>query len=188
MFVQLGQYYYQQACFCIKGRNLSKAVDYLKSAAALQPQDADIYNLWGLCVYKIGEFEYAKTIWQQSIDIKIEDNEAIQYLKELETSTCKQYENNYKEAVEKAQNRQYKKAIQKLLLLQKEYSENICCMNLLGLCYYATGKRNKAVQMWGRVLAIDESNAQACSYIQAVSTEPQQSLFSFKSIFRHMKR
>ncbi|ABR46518.1 Tetratricopeptide TPR_2 repeat protein [Alkaliphilus metalliredigens QYMF] len=166
MLQDLANYYFHQGLRLAKENHITKALEQLKKATALQGENWQALNLQGLCFYELGDFSKAKGAWKRSLTCKNQENIASHYLGEMEQGDFEDLCKEYNQALMLAKLKKYKKAIK--ILNSKEFAsiKITSFQNLLGLCYLAQGKKVKALHVWHQALKIDIDNPYTLRYIQ----------------------
>jgi tetratricopeptide (TPR) repeat protein len=165
MLEELGRFYFQQGLRYVKDKRITLAVTVLEKAAVLRESDWKIRNVLGLCYYRLGDFSKSKEVWEQSLFQSPEENPAARYLEDLQREDFFTLSQKYNKALELARSGKYKQAEQ--LLRQKELLcfSFVSFTNLLGLCLYGRGKKQKALRVWLRALSLDRENPFTLKYL-----------------------
>lgn len=164
--------YYNKGIICFKKWDLTTAKELFQKAILFNPNTSHYYNICGLCLYQLGEFNQARQLWEQSIRLTTgPDNLAFRYLKQLENSgfqnICHQYNKAYSYALDK----KFKKVIDVITSNNLQAYNITKINNLYGLCHYAEGNKNKAIQIWQSVLKIDAKNPKALQYLSQIDID-----------------
>lgn len=169
--------YYKKGLAQFKNRDITNAQKLFQKAILFNPNESLYYNIKGLCLYKLGEFNKAKELWEKSVTIKRdEDNLAFRYLKTLEEKDFQNTCQKYNEAYYYALNKDFKKAMN---LIEKNNLQDyhiVKINNFYGLCQYAKGNKHKAIGIWQGVLDIDINNPQSLQYLSKIDMSVKSSM------------
>lgn len=161
--------YYNKGLILFRKNDLTGALEALRKSIEFSMDNWKCYNLMGLCLYKIGKFTECKNVWKRSIEIYSQkDNPAVNYLNSMEEVSFKDICEKYNKAYNLSLNKDYKGALNTLSRTDVEKYPIVVIKNFCGLCSYAVGNKNKAIQEWKEVLKIDTSNKQALLYLSEV--------------------
>lgn len=166
MLSDLSLYYYNQGLHFFSNNRVTLAKNSLEKAVAMSKEDWKRKNVLGLCYYRLGDFSAAKEIWAASLCCSPGENPASFYLKSLKEEGFLLLCQKYNEALLSARDGEHKKA--ERLLRDKKVScfSFVSFINLLGLCLYAQGKKNKALRVWAQALTIDQEHPLTLKYLQ----------------------
>lgn len=168
--------YYNKGLILFRENNLTDALEVLRKAVEFNIYNWKCYNLMGLCLYKIGKFKECKNVWKKSIEIYDQvDNPAVSYLNSMEEVAFKNMCERYNKAYNLSLNQNYKEALNTLSYVDIEKYPVVIIKNFGGLCSYAAGNKNKAIEVWKEVLRIDTSNKQALLYLAEVCEAKKES-------------
>lgn len=182
----LSRFHYNKGLQLANADQLSEAVQELIKAVSYDSNNVDVWNMAGLCYYRLGKYKTAEHCWTQSIDKCREENPADDYLTDLRNtiletapyfsqvaSLCKQ-----------------KKHGQAAGIVSKEicgrFGPSVELQNYLGVLRVLDGKINAAAKCWTTALSIDKANTVARLYLK--ETENNLNYKLFKLIEKLRKR
>jgi Flp pilus assembly protein TadD len=165
MLQELASLYYNQGIILAGDNRMTTAIDRLENAVVLDPTNWKAWNVLGLCLYQLGEFDKAKKAWEKSIDNHREDNPALEYLDKLKSPEFNSICQCYNRALEAAKQEDYRGAVKIMLGNKKGIPSFVFYLNLLGLCLYGSGRRARARMMWKKALELDKDHPDAQNYI-----------------------
>lgn len=165
IFEVLSNTHYNKGIQLLKDNDLTNALEEFKKSVQYNENNWTAYNVMGLCLLKIGNFNEAKRYWGTSIKILPEDNVAIDYMEELETDMYKKIIENHISAIHMANNGDYYKAIN-LLSHNIELGYNsVATQNIYGICNYAVLNKNEAIKAFSIALDMDIKNYDTLRYL-----------------------
>lgn len=157
---------YDKAC----ARDLSGAIESLKTSLRYNKKNIMTRNLLGLIYYEMGEVVEAISHFVMSVNYKDNNNIAIKYLKELKKDPARlefvdRIAKKYNMALGYAQTGDYDLAIMQLKGVLGENPHFVKAYLLLALLYLKVENYEKAGTTLRRVLKIDKANPQAIRYL-----------------------
>ena len=161
---------YNKALEYCKNDSITDAVAKLSESLLLDKTNLKARNLLGLCYYRIGDIISAISQWKISVSIKMTDNIAVDYLKEVENSklTNKMIEavKLYNEALGYANDGNNSDmaimCLKKAVYLNKDFTAALC---LLSLCYIDRGNTSDAQSLLQKAYKIDKSDVRVIEYL-----------------------
>ena len=164
-------YHYNLALDKAKMRDITGAIESLRTSLRYNKKNIEARNLLGLLYYETGEMVDALNHWVMSINYQAKDNAAAHYLKDLKAdnkqlgeadSIAKMFNN----AVDYAQSHSFDLAIIQLRRCISVNKHFIKAYLLLGLIEYEQGRIGKAKKTISKVLTIDRYNPMAMRYLR----------------------
>ncbi|SEG24666.1 hypothetical protein SAMN04487934_11215 [Eubacterium ruminantium] len=164
-------YHYNLALDKARMRDLSGAIDSLKTSLRYDKRNIQARSLLGLIYYEIGEIVEALNHWVMSVNYQPKDNISASYLKELKEDR-KALENAndvarmFNLALDYARDRSFDLAViqlRKCISLNKHFIKGYL---LLGLIENEQGRMGRAKKTISRVLAIDKNNPLAIHFLR----------------------
>lgn len=165
--------YYNKGLKAAKTGDITLATECLNASLKINKKHMQARNLLGLCYYSSGRIGDALKQWVISTNYEENDNLAKDYLDSFQNGIS--YLEAYSEGL-----RNYNEALHFMV----QYSEDLAAirlkraieiipnfveaLNLLALFYIKTGEKTRAASLVERVLAIDNGNAAARRYYQAI--------------------
>lgn len=184
IFEKIEVKYYNQGLELAKSASLTKAVEVLEKAVNFNPFFVEAWNVLGLCFYQLGEFSFAKSVWQKSAEIlKAEENIAAFYLEELKEKEFCEFCTQYNKALFLAQKGEFKEAATILSSFNMNFSQTIASKNALALCKFGENKKVEALQIWKSVLKMDRENPMVLQYLK----EDWGNIVEEKTLFQRIK-
>lgn len=163
-------YYYNMAYDKASARDLSGAIDALKTSLRYNKRNVDSRNLLGLIYYEMGEIVNALSEWVMSVNYQGEDNIATRYLKELRSDPTRldainQIARKYNMALGYAESQDYDLAILQLKSVLSDNPHFVKGYLFLSLIYIEIANYEKARKALKRALKIDKANPLAIRYL-----------------------
>ena len=166
MLEELSNIYMEEGLKSLYKRKLTTAKADFQKAVYINDNNWQAKNLQGLCLYTIGEFDGALSLWEKSIKINSEDdNRAHFYIGSMKEKEFKLLCEVYNEALKEVKEGSLKKTEKLLRNGDFDNCKIIPFMNFKGLCMLGVGKRSEAITIWKKVLLIDKENEEAHNYI-----------------------
>lgn len=157
--------YYNKGLKLAEQNYISSAVKELKRAVCINQEDITVWNLLGLCYYRLGEYESSAYCWSESIKHRTEGNKAHEYL-EAVSNIIKTFTPAITAVQGYAENKEYKKAI---FYFENEvigyFNPAAALFNYGGTLRYIIGDRSSAFSYFRKTLEIDRSNIYAARVI-----------------------
>lgn len=148
---------------------LSEAVEHLTKATAYEKRCAVLWNLLGLCHYRLGNFGKAEYSWMQSLELQSEANLAQWYLVDLRMSLSEAVP-FFATVSALGKQKKYRKAA---AIFEKEivtrFVGSVEILNYYGVLKAIEGDKRKAIAVWKQVLKIDTSNVKAYRYLSELA-------------------
>lgn len=149
-----------------KARDLSGAVESLRTSLRYNKMNINSRNLLGLVYYEMGEVVPALSHWVMSVNYQPNHNPAVRYLKELrdepkELEQINESAREFNQALEHAKQHSFDLAViplKKAISLNRRFVKGHL---LMALIYNEEGRKNLAKKHLSRVLAIDRGNITA---------------------------
>ena len=172
--VKSSNQYYNLGLAKAQVRDLTGAIDALKTSLKINKSNIKARNLLGLCYFEMGEVALAIKEWVISLNLKPDKNVATVYLKKVKFNPNKleqlnQAAKKYNFSLEKLREGGDDVA---LIQLKKVISMNprfVKAFLLLGLLYMKKGEYDKAAKTIRKVLQIDRNNTLALRYMDEIS-------------------
>ncbi len=172
--VRTSNSYYNMALAKAQVRDLTGAVNALKTSLHVYKKNIKARNLLGLVYFEMGEVAMAISEWVISINLKPEKNVAEAYLRKVKSNPNKL--ENLNQAAKKY-NFSLRKAKEDgddvaLIQLKKVVAMNpkfIKALLLLALVYMKNGEEEKAIKQLNKVLKIDRNNTLALRYADEIN-------------------
>ncbi|MBO5618024.1 MAG: hypothetical protein J5901_06730, partial [Pseudobutyrivibrio sp.] len=167
--------FYNQGLEKAKVKDLSGAIESLKSSLQYYKYNTRARNLLGLCYYQIGEIVLALNEWVISKNLQEDNPDADRYLAEIENapgflnktnSTIKKYN----QAVEYCKSGSRDLAIIQLKKVISQNSNFVKAHQLLALLYIEESKFADARKLLNQAAKIDGNNTTTIRYIHEVKT------------------
>lgn len=163
-------YYYNIGYDRAVARDLSGAVESLRTSLRYNKKNVMTRNLLGLIYYEMGEVVMALSHWVMSVNYQVSNNLASKYLKELrqdptELDNVDQIARKYNMALGYARSGDYDLAILQLKSILAANSHFVKGYLMLALMYINAGNYEKARVTLRRVLKIDKANPMAIHYL-----------------------
>lgn len=157
-----------------KVRDLTGAIESLKTSLQLNRNNIKARNLLGLVYYEVGEIGMAIAEWTISYELKKDRNVAEVYLKKVRSNANKLEETNqsikkYNFALEKAKQGGDDVAIIQLKRVVAATPNFIKASLLLAFLYIKKGEDDKATKLLLKILKIDRNNTQALRYLDEIN-------------------
>lgn len=180
MTKNLSRFYYNLALQLAREDQLGPAVQNLAKAVSYDSDNIEVWNLAGLCYYRLGKYKTAEYCWTQSVNHHQEENPAGEYLADLK-SNLEETGPYFSQVTSLCLHEKYRQAA---CILSKE----ICCrfdlstglLNFLGVLHILDGKTNAAVKCWTTVLSLDKSNTGAKLYLEDMENRLSYKLLKWK--------
>ncbi|MCI6164500.1 MAG: tetratricopeptide repeat protein [Lachnospira sp.] len=170
--------YYNKGLAKAQVRDLTGAVESLKTSIMINKYNIEARNLLGLVYLEMGEVVNALSEWVISKNLFPEDNVAGDYIKriqsnqnrfELVTNTIKKYNLSLKYAKEG----NIDMAVIQLKKVVTQNPQLIKAYQLLALLYIKEGDNSRAKKLLNHVLKIDRNNIIAIRYLNEISKAAQ---------------
>lgn len=163
-------YYYNIAYDKSVARDLSGAIDALKTSLRYNKRNVDSRNLLGLIYYEMGEIVSALSEWVISVNCRSEGNLAVRYLKELKgdptrLDTVNQIAKKFNMALGYANTGDFDLSILQLKSVLSDNPHFVKGYLFLALVYIEIGNYEKARKALKRALKIDKANPLAIRYL-----------------------
>jgi len=172
MLENISDSYYNKGLIHFQNNDLTTAKGLFQKAINFNPKVSHYYNIQGLCLYQLGEFNKTKIVWEQSMSLENkEHNSAYKYLKMLDEEGFQNLSKQYNKAYDYALNQDFKKAIDLIKNNHLQDYNMAKINNFCGLCYYGKGNRTKAFKVWQGVLKNDTTNPQALQYLSQIDIQ-----------------
>lgn len=170
---ELSSYYYSLGLDLAKGSNMTEGIEALKKAVGLKPSTWNAWNVLGLCLYRLGDFQSAKDAWEKSISIYDAEGEnpAAHYIEAIMEDSFINLCNKYNSSLSLAKKGNFKEAARILESKDFHNCQIVKFVNLWGLCKFAQGRRKEAVRIWSASLQIDVGNEDTIRYITEAGKE-----------------
>ena len=174
--VIISNVYYNLGLSRAKVRDLSGAVESLKTSIFINKRNIDARNLLGLVYCEMGEAIEALSQWVISKNIQPEDNIASSYIIEMQpnqnrfemiTGTIKKYNLSLRYAKEG----NYDMAVIQLKKVVTQNPQLVKAQQLLALLYMKDKEYTRARKHLNAVLKIDKNNTLAQLYLQNITEE-----------------
>lgn len=164
-------YHYNLALDKAKMRDITGAIDSLKTSLRYNKKNIEARNLLGLLYYETGEIVDALNHWVMSINYQSRDNAAAHYLKDLKADNKQLGEADsitkmFNTAVDYAESHSFDLATIQLRRCISVNKHFIKAYLLLGLIEYEQGRVGKAKKTISKVLTIDRYNPLAMRYLR----------------------
>ncbi|SFH79578.1 Tetratricopeptide repeat-containing protein [Pseudobutyrivibrio sp. OR37] len=165
--------FYNQGLEKAKVRDLSGAIEALKSSLQYYKYNTRARNLLGLCYYQTGEMVRALNEWVISKNLQEDNPDADRYLAEIEStpgllpkvnSTIKKYN----QAIEYCKSGSRDLAIIQLKKVISQNANFVKAHQLLALLYLEEGKFADARKLLNQAAKIDSNNTTTIKYIHEV--------------------
>lgn len=186
MFEEISNMYMREGLRYLNNGKLTSAEQLFKKASYSNKNNWKVKNLQGLCFYTLGDFNRALNLWKYSIQINSEDtNSAYFYINSMKDNDFIFLCESYNESLKYAKAGFFKKAEK---LLRHDVFEDcniVSILNFKGLCLLEIGEINHAVDIWKKVLIIDNENEIAKKYlINSIDRKENRILNILKKIFK----
>lgn len=151
----------------------SKMEDHEISAALellithINEEDGQWLELVGECYFRLGDFKQALAWWGQAREIKAANQAVLKRLAQMKRPSFQFWMKRFDEAIGQMERKNYAVAMKMLQELKVEQDGFVRLYQLLGLCYLATGDRNRAQQSWRKGLEMDHNNEHLQGYLAA---------------------
>lgn len=170
--------YYNDGLKKAKVRDLTGAIISLKESLKLYKQNTAARNLLGLIYYEMGETVDALSEWVISKHFQPEDNNADEYMNEVQNSPTKldsmnQAIKKYNSALISAKQGNDDLAIIQLKKVTGLNPHFIRAWQLLALLYMKSNEKEKARKCLNRVSKIDATNTTTLRYLQELGESAQ---------------
>ena len=164
-------YHYNIALDKARMRDITGAIESLKTALRYNKKNIEARNLLGLLYYETGEMVDALDHWVMSINYQARDNVAAHYLKDLKADNKQLGEADsiakmFNTAVDYAESHSFDLATIQLRRCISVNKHFIKAYLLLGLIEYEQGRIGKAKKTISKVLTIDRYNPMAMRYLR----------------------
>jgi len=157
--------FYNKAIELMNNNNLSDAQDMLSKCLALCDEDVEVLNLSGMCAYFTCDFEMANIYWTKSLAINIENNKAVEYLKNIHSDNFNDFLLAYNIVIDKASKGEYLDASLKLEALIKTNPPLVEPHIIIGLCYLGLNNKSKAMEAFSSAHSLDKGNKKNINYL-----------------------
>ncbi|MCD8083791.1 MAG: tetratricopeptide repeat protein, partial [Clostridiales bacterium] len=162
--------YYNLGLRKAKQRDLTGAVDALKTSLRFDKCQIDARNLLGLIYHEIGEVGAALAQWVISLSFLEQDNLAEEYIQRIYAAggyleMADQAAKKYNQALSYARNDNEDLAILMLMRMLEEFPQYVKAQELLALLYIHNENYTKAGRCLVQVLRIDHYNPTALRYM-----------------------
>ena len=164
-------YHYNIALDKAKIRDISGAIESLRTSLRYDKQNLEARNLLGLMYYETGEMVNALNHWVMSINIDPRNNIAVRFLKSVRDDNKQLGEADniakmFNTALEYAEGHSFDLAVIQLRRCISVNKHFVKAYLLLGLIEYEQGRIGKAKKTISRVLTIDRYNPTAMRYLR----------------------
>ncbi|RCW47714.1 MULTISPECIES: tol-pal system YbgF family protein [unclassified Halanaerobium] len=156
--------HYQRTMNLMMDNNITEAISELKLSLKFNPRHTASLNMLGFCYYLKCRFDRAEEIWEKSLSIKQNYNEAEEYLNLLKNEKFSKMRKKYKEMLFSDDNKTGRK-IKFLKKVIKEYGDLIEPYIILGLTYMQKKRFKKALQYFNQAYEKDKGSANIQKYI-----------------------
>ena len=164
-------YHYNIALDKAKIRDISGAIESLRTSLRYDKKNIEARNLLGLMYYETGEMVNALNHWVMSINIDPRNNIAVRFLKSVRDDNKQLGEADniakmFNTALEYAEGHSFDLAVIQLRRCISVNKHFVKAYLLLGLIEYEQGRIGKAKKTISRVLTIDRYNPTAMRYLR----------------------
>lgn len=171
--IKLSNAYYNQGLERVKIRDLSGAIVLLKNSLKLDKRNTEARNLLGLTYFETGEIVKALSEWVISKHFKSDNNQAEEYLEEIQSNPTKleSYNNiikRYNQALLSAKQDNDDISIIQLKKIISANPNYIAAIQLLALQYIKNKDYNKAKKILNRAKKIDITNPRTLRYLYEI--------------------
>ncbi|WP_349406407.1 tetratricopeptide repeat protein [Clostridium perfringens] len=149
---------YNNALDLILNKKLKEGEKLLEKIHSSGNVNIDILNLLGIIKYMYCDFYGAKKYWNESLKISYEDNNAYEFIEDIESDDFKLISEKYKDSISLIEDKNYLQAIENLEEVNKRRSELIEVKILLALLYMTIDEKKKAFKNIESALSYDISN------------------------------
>lgn len=149
---------YNNALDLILNKKLKEGQKLLEKIHSSGNVNIDILNLLGIIKYMYCDFYRAKKYWNESLKISFEDNNASEFIGDIESDDFKLISEKYKDSINLIEDKNYLQAIENLEEINKRRSELIEVKTLLALLYMTIDEKKKAFKNIESALSYDTSN------------------------------
>ena len=167
--------YYNKGLALAKRNNLSGAITALSRSLSYNKLNSQARSLYGLLFYGTGQIGEALKQWVIGVNID-KTSVCSRYLDMLQSEVTAMEKMNdavkmYNQSLKLCQNASEDLAIIQLKRAVETSPNFIEALNLMALCYLSQNNEQKAAALVKKVLAIDEGNQTALSYLRELSVE-----------------
>ncbi len=171
--------YYNKGLEQARIRDLSGAIESLKTSVLLDKTNVPARNLLGLCFYEVGEVVEALSCWIISTNFNSVNNPAVEYVASLRNKNADFDEKcaatrKYNRVIENAQNENYDIALIQLKKVVSQCPGLIKAQLLLALFYIEKRAYSRAEKCLKAVLKIDAGNVTANRYMKEIGKSSDQ--------------
>lgn len=146
-----------------KKGNFEEGIKLSEAALALDKNDIDKWNLCGLMYLYIGKYSKAKEMFKSSIDIKVDENPANNYLEDT---------NNLILLLEKVRTVGKNEGVEILKnQILPHYQNNPALLNYVGLLFLEFGEKKSAIECWEKSVQVERNNFDALTYLRDIKTQ-----------------
>lgn len=163
--IDLSNHYYNKALDCINKNKISEAISILAKSLNLYADNTDALNLMGLSYYKLCQFHKAYFYWDRSIEVREEDNCAVNYLNDLKGSSFESFLEEYNKAIEYLHSEDYIEAISILNRIIELNDELIEPYIIRGLCNIMLENYQQGKADIEHALSLDVGNVNYLNYL-----------------------
>ncbi len=156
--------HYKKTMNLMMDNNITEAISELKLSLKLNPRHNASLNMLGFCYYLKCRFDRAEEVWNKSLSIKKDYNEAEEYLNLLNDEEFSRMRIEYKKMLFSDDKKTGKK-IRFLKKVIKEHSDLIEPYIVLGLTYMHKKRFKKALQYFNQAYERDKGSANIQKYI-----------------------
>lgn len=149
---------YNNALDLILNKKLKEGEKLLEKIYGSGNINIDILNLLGIIKYMYCDFYGAKKYWNESLKVSCEDNNAYEFIEDIESDDFKLISEKYIYSLNLIEDKNYLQAIESLEEINKGRSELIEVKILLALLYMIIDEKNKAFKNIESALSYDISN------------------------------
>lgn len=150
---------YEKALGLISQKRLQDGKDILERLYNSGNVNKDILNLLGILSYIYCDFSKAKSYWVESLEVDSYENDAVNFIKDVENEEFNILEKNYYSSISLIEDKNYKDAINILEDIEEKRRDLIEVKELLSLLYMIKNKEYKAFDKIKRAIEIDKSNS-----------------------------
>lgn len=173
---RLSDAYYNRGLDCAQIRDLSGAVDMLRTSLQLNKRNIQARNLLGLVYFEMGEAVAALSEWVISKNIQGEDNIAEEFIEKLKAnqnrlSAINQSIKSYNLALNQCRHGDEDVAA---ITLRKVVAQNprfIKAQHLLALIYIRNGRYTRARKVLRKAMKIDQTNSTTLRYLKEIDEQ-----------------
>lgn len=168
----------------LRGNDVSGALEVIKAAQLLEPNNLELGNLEASCYYLLGDFRLAQRLWEEVLASDDNNLMALNRLEKLESPTFKFWLKRYYRAIENIENKDYSSALENLQNLMQENDGFVSLYQLLGLTHLALNDEKNALKVWKQGLKLDINNEKLNGYINSPKDELTKKRSAFQPVYK----